>query len=463
MTHETLYDQDHDNAPTPDPYEPDPTPARDVQRRMVPGGSFILDAPDRVPCLWGDGDTVLWAQGESLILGGPPGVGKTTMAGQIVRGRLLGGTVLGLHVEPTTSKVLYLAMDRPAQIARALRRTLGDLPRELLDTRLSFWKGPPVVDIAKRPETLLGYAQLAEADTLVVDSLKDAALGLTEDEVGAGYNRARQLAIAAGVEVLELHHTVKRGANGTKPKTLADLYGSVWLTSGAGSVVLLWGEGGDPIVELIHLKMPAAEVGPFRVIHDHAVGTSTVYHQADLLAMARAKGKQGMTARQAAGALFSTDSPRPAEIEKARRRLATLTRSGDLVEQPGNDATMTPTTWVLMTLTDTLTGPKSREPRTTLQAPSRLDAKAQVTTRTPTLTTLTAPTLTFPSLSIERETEGATPAGPDPNSATEPETTPRNPAETGLGTGSGVEPACHLHGDTPRPDVCWTCEQGHAS
>jgi hypothetical protein len=31
--------------------------------------------------------------------------------------------------------------------------------------------------------------------------------------------------------MIELHHTVKRGANG-KPNTLADLYGSVWLSAG---------------------------------------------------------------------------------------------------------------------------------------------------------------------------------------------------------------------------------------
>jgi hypothetical protein len=34
------------------------------------------------------------------------------------------------------------------------------------------------------------------------------------------------------------------------------------ITAGAGSVVLLWGAAGDPIVEWRHLKQPAAEVGP---------------------------------------------------------------------------------------------------------------------------------------------------------------------------------------------------------
>jgi hypothetical protein len=36
----------------------------------------------------------------------------------------------------------------------------------------------------------------ADADTVVVDSLKDAAIGLSHDDVGSAYNRARQIAIA---------------------------------------------------------------------------------------------------------------------------------------------------------------------------------------------------------------------------------------------------------------------------
>jgi replicative DNA helicase len=106
-----------------------------VAKMLVPGDSFILDAPDHVPSVWGRGEHVLWAEGESLILAGSPGVGKTTVGGQLVRGRLIGCDVLGLPVMPSSARVLYLAMDRPRQIARALRRTLGDLPREVLAGR----------------------------------------------------------------------------------------------------------------------------------------------------------------------------------------------------------------------------------------------------------------------------------------------------------------------------------------
>jgi DNA polymerase III delta prime subunit len=334
--------------------------------RLIDGATFILDAPEHVPAVWGHDDDVLWAEGESLMLVGPPGVGKTTLAAQVIRARLALTTdpVLGLNVTPTTSRVLYLAMDRPAQAARAMRRLFHAAEREQLAERLVVWKGPPPGDVAKNTEILVQLAAAAGADTIVIDSVKDAAIGLTEDEVAAGYNRARQAALTVGVQLLELHHLVKRGANGTKPNTLADVYGSAWLTAGAGSVVLLWGAAGDPIVDLVHLKQPAAEVGPHRVIHDHDHGTSEVWHNTDVLAIAKASGVRGVTAKTVAAALFSTDKPSASEVEKARRRLLKLTKDGHLEYREGNEAAAVSATWTrvendVQTLTGTLTHPSA--------------------------------------------------------------------------------------------------------
>lgn len=317
--------------------EPARTPEQQVvSSRLQAGGAFILDIPDKVPAIWGESESVLWAEGEALTICGPAGVGKTTLTGQVIRARLVGGDVLDLPVTPTSSKVLYLAMDRPRQIARALRRTLGDLPREVLDERIVFWPGPPIADVAAHPETLLGLCQLAGADTVIVDSIKDAAVGLSSDEVGAGYNRARQMCISAGVQVLEQHHMVKKGENGASPKNLQDMYGSVWIGAGSGSVLLLYGAAGDPIVEMRHLKTPAEEVGPYRIMHDHAAGRSSIWHQSDLVAMARATGSRGLSARQAASSIEEKENPSKAEVEKARRRLDKLADQGLLERIEGS-------------------------------------------------------------------------------------------------------------------------------
>lgn len=121
---------------------------------------------------------------------------------------------------------------------------------------------------------------------------------------------------------------VKKGDNGASPKNLQDMYGSVWIGAGSGSVLLLYGAAGDPIVEMRHLKTPAEEVGPYRIMHDHAAGRSSIWHQSDLVAMARATGSRGLSARQAASSIEEKENPSKAEVEKARRRLDKLADQG---------------------------------------------------------------------------------------------------------------------------------------
>lgn len=317
--------------PAPQINETEPDETETAAHRFKDGAAFILDAPSELPNIWGDGDESLWAEGEALMICGPPGVGKTTLTGQLVRGLLgLQGSVLGLPVRPTQTRVLYLAMDRPAQIARGLRRAFHERERPILREALRFWEGPPPGDVARHPTVLLSLAQLAEADVIIIDSIKDAAVGLSEDEVAAAYNRARQNCLANGVQVLELHHMVKRGAGGNKPKELADVYGSAWLTAGAGSVLLLWGAAGDPIVEMIHLKQPAGEVGPWKLEHDHGTGTTTVFHGADVLTFIASKGAAGATAQTVAALIFDSEKPTDSERKKAARKLQKLVEQGHL-------------------------------------------------------------------------------------------------------------------------------------
>lgn len=313
-----------------------------------PGGSFVLDGSEIPPAVWGRGTEVLMAEGEALVLAGVQGTGKSTIAQQFALGRAgfeEHAELFGLPVVPGRRRVLYLAMDRPRQIARSFRRMVGESWRDGLDDRLVIWQGPPPLDLAAHPSVLREMARDADADTVIVDSLKDAAVGLTDDAVGAGWNRARQAALADGVELLELHHG-RKGQNGVKRDrlTLDDVYGSTWITSGAGSVLLLSGEPGDPVVSLHHVKQPLDEVGPLQIVHDHTSGRSSIYSSADLVAIAGARG--GITAVDAAVALFGAEKPSAAEREKARRKLEQLARAGSLVVlAAGDKATKTATVW----------------------------------------------------------------------------------------------------------------------
>ncbi|MGV0747211.1 AAA family ATPase [Mycolicibacter minnesotensis] len=293
--------------------------------RYVDGGSFIHDIPDVTPAVWGHGADVLWAEGEDLIVAGPQGVGKSTIAGLLVQAMIEGGEVLGYPVK-RVDKVLYLAMDRPQQIARALRRQLKHLDREFIAEHLKVWKGPPPEDLAKFPDRLLAMAEKANANVVVVDSLKDAALGLSSDEVGAGWNRARQTLLAAGIELLTLHHD--RKANETSAPAVEKIYGSIWITGGAGSIIHIDGEPGDPIVRFAHVKKPDAEIGPFNLEVDNTAGTISIFEQVDLVAMARQPG--GVTVTAAAAALYEVEKPTDAHRERVRRKLKKLEQEGKI-------------------------------------------------------------------------------------------------------------------------------------
>jgi replicative DNA helicase len=314
-----------------------PSPAAEMgdrNGRLVPGGSFILDAPPGVPARWGRGDDVLWAQGESLIITGPPGVGKTTLLAQAVFASIGIGSdaVLDLPVAPV-ARVLYLAMDRPAQIQRAFRRMVTEADRGLLDEHLVVWKGPPERDLARNPTALLELVQHAAADIVILDSLKDATVGLTDDDIGAGINSAMQHVLADGRDVGVIHHQ-RKSNQGSKPTSLEDLYGSIFIAAGAGSVVLLWGAAGDPLVELTHLKQPAAAVGPLTVEHNHAHGTSTVFRAAaDPLEMLR-HAAGGLTITEIARVVHSVTNPTDTQKKNVQRKLEKLMNAALVHHEP---------------------------------------------------------------------------------------------------------------------------------
>ena len=342
-----------------DPYADLPHPAdleadSDDGIRLLDGASFILDRPEGVPAVWGHGTDVLWAEGEAFMIAGPQGLGKTTLAGQLVNA-LTSDTprnVLGLPIKHG-QRVLYLAMDRPAQIARAFARVFTENDRHRLAERLTIHQGPPPYDLAKNTDVLAHMAAEARANIVITDSLKDAATGLSEDETGASYNRARQKALVEGFNLLDLHHTIKRGPNGQAVKEIADIYGSTWLTSGCGSVMLLTGEPGDPIVSMRHAKQPADEVGPYTLLHDHAAGTIEIQHGTDLVQLlTKAAARGGLTVKEAATALFDNPNPTKGQVEKARYKLNRLVTQELAIERTDAAGFKNATVYLPRTLLD---------------------------------------------------------------------------------------------------------------
>ena len=107
--------------------------------------------------------------------------------------------------------------------------------------------------------------------------MKDFAPGISDDKVGSAINLSWQEVIARDIQLMLLHHE-RKAANGVKRvHSLDDVYGSTWLTSGLGSVIVLEGDPGDPTVELRHLKQPAEPVGPLTLGHEHSVGWTVLF------------------------------------------------------------------------------------------------------------------------------------------------------------------------------------------
>lgn len=321
-------------SPAPDPERPH---LAEVRPEVVAGGAFIFDDGEPVAALWGHDEAALWAEGESLFVVGPPGLGKSTLVQRVVLAQLglIEPEVLGLPVRPAEGKVLYIAADRPRQIARSFRRMVTDEQRSVLDERLVIRKGPPAFDVVKAPWKLSVFVQSYGCSEVVVDSLKDLAAGLAGDEVGSAVNIAFQDCVAAGIDVLAIHHNRKPTSENPRPRALADVYGSSMLTNGAGSVLCIWApEAGSPMVELHHVKQPAHEVGPLLATVDIEAGDFRVHEQVDLLTVLRGASR-GLSAAGAAAVLFSKADPSRPDVEKARRKLDRLVTKNLASKQAG--------------------------------------------------------------------------------------------------------------------------------
>lgn len=268
---------------------------RPAGRGLVDGGSFLFDIPAGTPAVWGEGTKVLWAEGQPFMISGPQGVGKTSDAGQLALG--LAGVpgfeqLYGFPVRPLADgkKVLYLALDRPRQIAQCIRRMIPPEYRDLVADRIAFWQGADLpFRILDSPGSLADWCIENDVGAVVVDSLKDLAGKLSDEEVGATLNRAFQTCVTSDVEVLVLHHSRKSNADNRRPRTLDDVHGSGNLTRGLGSVVGLWGAAGDAEIELLQLKPPADLVGPLVVRRDHETGRSSVSRVGSLPTGAKAE------------------------------------------------------------------------------------------------------------------------------------------------------------------------------
>lgn len=89
-----------------------------LSRFITDGWHFVTETGTDTEPLWGTREQTAWSSGESLMIVGAPGVGKTTLAHQVILARLgLSDSVLNMPVAPSRMGALPRAgpvqADRP--------------------------------------------------------------------------------------------------------------------------------------------------------------------------------------------------------------------------------------------------------------------------------------------------------------------------------------------------------------
>lgn len=252
-------------------------------------GDHIFTIPLEVENIWGKHQESLWATGEPLMIYGPTGIGKTTLAGRLLLS-LIGvdpTELLGYPINPINPgrTILYIAADRPKQAMRSLRRMAPPTAASLLRERLIIEHKRQIWASEDDPNMMWRAAQQAKAQTIFIDSSKDLAGGPLKDEGPAkALMDAIQICIANNIDVAMLHHPRKstQETSSKRQLDLDDVYGSAWLTAGAGSVLLVDGKPGTGILRLEQLKAPAMFVGEMEVTVNYETGELTKRTTRDL-------------------------------------------------------------------------------------------------------------------------------------------------------------------------------------
>lgn len=224
------------------------------------GAAFLLAPDTETSCIWGEQGTAdVWNEGESLMLFGPRGSAKSTLAQHLTLARLgIVSTVLEWPVAPSQGRVAYFALDRAEQIKRSFRKIARGLEatypglKTVLAERLIFvtevdWL---LTDPASRHK-LREWCTAHGVDTVTIDSLKDAGAELSPENA-SGYNMTRQSTVNAGIQLVEVHHPRKVQVGNKKPDSLDDVAGGWQLTAGVGSAVYMADTGKDeqrPVIE----------------------------------------------------------------------------------------------------------------------------------------------------------------------------------------------------------------------
>jgi hypothetical protein len=301
---------------------------------------MIAEADATVPAVWGEHPHVLWSKGETFMIAGATGAGKTTLAQQILLRRIgvIMEPLMDMEVEVSERPIMYLSLDRDKQAQRSMRRMVERLPRGRLMWHADLGGYRPT---AEEPARFVEWLLMHGIGTCMLDSLY-AIIGSAKDEARLEWYKTltRELA-EAEIEFLVLHH-FRKGSGEEGASLIDQVYGGAQIGWSAGSILALSGEPGDEEVEAYHVKQPAKPCGPWTLKHDHEHGITSAEKHPSVLELLKAIG-EGTAKDISEGCKRTGRNTRRTEGE-----LQILIKSGDVIKDGeeyrlvGNGALPTP-------------------------------------------------------------------------------------------------------------------------
>lgn len=209
----------------------------------------------------------LLQQQGSMLLAGPPGVGKTQLALNFAYGLASGTETLGMGAA-NPCRVLFVSCEMGPVDLKYFTDQMAPRYEEhnelLQENFLILPLGEPLYINTPQGQTQLRrLAETLKLDGIIFDSLGSATTKSLSDEEATrsllDFNdRFRK---DMGVFSWFIHHNRKATENNKEPSGLADIYGSQYITARATTVISLWPQK-HGVLKVRELKKRLAPEGP---------------------------------------------------------------------------------------------------------------------------------------------------------------------------------------------------------